>query len=136
MRIALIFVLLIGVEAQGQSLADVARAERKRQQAVEAAMKIQKLGDKAAAVQQEVPPAADSEKAKKEPEKELPLEQKLRNERVDLVKKRSELLVRLSEVKDDPEAVKSIEAELIGLTKRAELLKLEHLHQGEKPQNK
>ena len=129
---ALIFILLISVELQAQTLADIARAERKRQQAMEAALKVEKQGEKPAALPEPQPPA-DVEKAVKESEseKEIPLEKKLQQERVDVMKKRSALLVRLDEVKHDPEAVKSIELQLIELSRQNEDLKLQHLKNAE-----
>jgi hypothetical protein len=122
----MILVLLIGIEARAQSLADLARAERLRQRNVEAKLKVNIRGEKVAA------PAAERQKAeapenKPEEKKELTAEEKLLNERVDIIKKRSELLVRMGQYRDDPEAVKAIELELMELSKRSETAKLQHL---------
>jgi hypothetical protein len=125
MRAAVVFILLFGLELQGQSIADLARAERKRQAEVQAKTEFQKFGAARETVKEVAPEAAAE--VKKEPEKEISLEQKLQNERVDLIKKRSALLVKLDEVKNDPEATKEIEEELIGLTRKAESLKMQHL---------
>jgi hypothetical protein len=122
MKAAIVLILLFGFNLHGQSIADLARAERKRQAAVEAKTELQKFGTAQAAVKEGEPEAA-----KKEPDKEISVEQKLQNERVDLIRKRSALLVKLDETKNDPQAAKSIEAELIGLTKEAENLKRQHL---------
>ena len=130
--IPVLFLLLTGIEARTQSLADAARAERLRQQNLESVLTVQKLGDKPVAAAEEDPKAAAPE-ATPEPKKELTPKEKLRNERVDIVRKRSELLVRMGEVKHDPVAVREIEAELIELSKRAETAKLQHLEKKEQP---
>ncbi len=130
--IPVIFFLLTGIEARAQSLADAARAERLRQQNVESTVKVQKAGDKPVAAAEE-DQKAETVETPTEPKKEITQKEKLRNERVDIVKKRSELLVRMDEVKHDPLAVKAIEAELIGLSRRAESAKLQHLGKNEQP---
>ena len=122
----MILMLLIGIEARAQSLADLARAERLRQRSVEATLKVNIRGERV------VTPAAEPQKAeapekKPEEKKELTPEEKLLNERVDIIKKRSDLLVRMGQYRDDPEAVKAIELELIELSKRSEAAKLQHL---------
>ena len=127
MKRLLIFVLFIGVEARAQSLADVARAERLRQQNIEAALKVQKFGDKPATPTEEAPKAEVAAQTPNDPPKEPTLEEKLRNERTDIIKQRSQLLVRMGELRHDPVAVKAIEAQLMELSKRAEAAKLQHL---------
>jgi hypothetical protein len=120
-----IFILLLAVDAQAQSLADVARAERERQQRSRSALKVEKVGEPSAAmakknskpaetVQATTPAEAESQK-KSEPS----IAEQLQNERVDIIKKRSELLVRLDQTKD-PEIKKSLEAQLMEIAKRAE----------------
>ena len=123
--IVLLFAALIGVNAQAQSLADVARAERQRQAALKSVETFEKAGARAPVERQT--PAQPTEEEKGETEEEPTLEEKLQNERANLIRERSALLVRLDQVKDDPEAARSIEEQLIALTKRAEDLKLQHL---------
>jgi hypothetical protein len=65
-------------------------------------------------VQATTPAEAESQK-KSEPS----IAEQLQNERVDIIKKRSELLVRLDQTKD-PEIKKSLEAQLMEIAKRAE----------------
>jgi hypothetical protein len=126
MKPLMILVLFFASEAGAQSLADVARAERLRQQAVQSSVEVEKVGDHREAVFEEKnksePPDAVAE-TKKEPTRE----EKLRDERLSIMKTRSELLVRMGELKHDPDAVKAIEAQLIEVSKRAEAAKLEHL---------
>lgn len=135
MRIVLSFVLLFSIEARAQNLADIARAERQRQQAVQSTLKIEKQGGGVTVSESATPAPAPvvTETAKAGPDKEVPLKQKLEKERVDLIQKRSALLVKLDET-TDPEAAKAIEADLIALTKKAEDLKLQHLNKVDKPQ--
>ncbi len=130
--IAVLFFFLTGIEARTQSLADTARAERLRRQNLESVLTVQKLGDKPVAAAEEEPKAAEPETTP-EPKKELTPKEKLRNERVDIIRKRSELLVRMGEVKHDPAAVREIEDDLIELSKRAETAKLQHLGKKEQP---
>lgn len=126
MKWLLIFVLFIGVEAHGQSLADRARAERLRQQSVEAVFKVNVRGEKQLAPAKETPKEQAVE-TKPDPKKELRPEEKLMDERVDIIKTRADLLVRMGQVRDDPAAVRAIELELMELAKRSEAAKLQHL---------
>jgi hypothetical protein len=117
--------LLLSFQLQAQTLADIARAEKARQQAVEAAVKFEKQAEKEPESAQ--PLSVESNNKEKEAEKEITPEEKLQRERVDVLKKRAALLLRLEELRGDTEAMKSVELELMELTKRNEQLKLEHL---------
>ncbi len=58
---------------------------------------------------------------------------KVQSHRIDLIRKRSALIIRLEEMRNDPAAVKSIEAELLELTRQAEDLKPYRPRQEDKP---
>ena len=135
MKLAFVLALLITVELHGQGLADVARMERKRQAAVEAAVKVETQGDHNAS--KKAPDAEEPQKPEVEEQADdkVSIEKKLQQERVDMVRERSALLVKLDEMKNDPEAAKAIELQLIEVTKRNEELKLRYLSTQEKSEN-
>lgn len=125
-----IFVLVLiffGIEAKAQKLGDVARAERLRQQELSASKVIKEVGERK--VEAPAPPPAVPEIRASKPvvDKRQAIERVLQTERLDLLKQRSALLIKLGKVSKDPKAVQEIEDGLAEIQRRAAELKVERV---------
>lgn len=136
--VSILLLSLFAITAQAQSLADVARAERKRQRSVESRKVVVEVGELTLAPPSRPAAVAEIEQPKAEPQKaeQAPAAQPaatdgrksaddaFQSEWNELSKKRSELLVKLGTVIRDREAARKIEEELQQIQKRAAELKV------------
>jgi hypothetical protein len=119
-------IVVMSSALNAQDIGDVARAERKRQQEIDSSKVIQKIGDKkdapvtGAIAAPEASDAAQSVDLQK-------IEKEMAQQRVDVMKQRSALLMKLNEVIHDRRAVEEIEKQLVELQNRSAELKLERI---------
>ena len=128
-NILVIMILLAGT-AHAQSVAELARKERLRQMETESKRTIKKIGDPV--VVAPVVPVAEETSAKETREPEVKQDPKsfeasYKDQRVDLLTRRGQLLQHLTEVIHDREAVKKIEDELFQIQEKSAQLKIERL---------
>jgi len=130
MKRLIVVLILLGGTAHAQSVAELARKERLRQMETESKRTVKKVGDPVA-VAPAAPVAAEAAAAEAPAPEIKPdaksLEESYKDQRVDLNKRRGELLMQLTEVIHDREAVKKIEIELSQIQEKSAQLKIERL---------
>ena len=123
--VAALFILSIAPIAKAQSIGDLARAERKRQQEITTTSKVMPVSEKPATVETPKAEAAKPEDPKPEPAKVQPVRTEPSHgvELADLQQEKTSLLMKLNDVIRDRKAVQDIEQRLAEILKRTDELK-------------